>query len=178
MISCRRQQCNAGFRKIVLSYENTNKILQTPRKALQKYEMKNTRKTPATTEHDLLQLYLMLSKQIHTLFLEPVKAIAAQRAENNKQYKIEKLSKKFEKFPEGIKEDMTGKPSVDIQKVIYNVSSCDLPESEKMVMSKGFNDALTPKRVPNEEIICDVQTAICELEDTEKKSPGRSRKNH
>ena len=65
-------------------------------------------------------------------------------------------------------ERVIDKNSNNNKKKVINISSYELISDEMEVLSKGLNFAVAPNRIPNEEIICDIEYGIKSLNDEDK----------
>lgn len=63
---------------------------------------------------------------------------------------------------------VTDNNSNNNNKKVINISTYELIKDEIKVLSKGLNFAVAPNRIPNEEIICDIEEGIKYLNDEDK----------
>ncbi|GJQ76066.1 hypothetical protein Trydic_g10279 [Trypoxylus dichotomus] len=82
-------------------------------------------------------------------------------AESLKKHLVEKQTAKFQRI------DNAKQYKLDPSRMVVNLTNKTLPPEAISILEKGSNFAVTPKSVPKEEIIANVETAIRRLPATE-----------
>ena len=99
---------------------------------------------------------------------DKVKSVHAITSEREMTAVKERHVQKFERLQAGkASDDGIGENFVDKDKWVINLSSKQLTENEKNLLSKGMKFAITPKHVPKKEIISTVEGALTGIDKPE-----------
>nr|CAI5869058.1 unnamed protein product [Callosobruchus analis] len=86
---------------------------------------------------------------------EKIDSITSRVMENERERHISIQKKKFEK-PASTKKST---PALDTKRTVVNISKRNLFEDEISVLAKGGNFVITPKKIPTEDIIANLESA-------------------
>ena len=143
----------------------TQKILKKASVALLRNSINRTCFDLDCVSLQLYHLHLELSSVLHPTTFQKLDHFAALRAEDQADKVTQKQVKKFDNLSKHQKSPVViaSVKKLDPNTVVRNFSSHILSKPEQDVLSKGFNFAVTPNRLPTESIICGVEAALIGL---------------
>ncbi|XP_072401602.1 uncharacterized protein [Diabrotica undecimpunctata] len=141
--------------------QKTKNILRRASLALIRESIHDTRREIDQINSRLLKLHLILGNTLHPVLWNILDTLSNFRAETNADLTKTKQIKKFERL--SLEQQPRETPQQDTCKLVYNFSNFTLDEATKSVLSKGFNFAVAPARIPIENIICEVESSITNI---------------
>ncbi|XP_072395251.1 uncharacterized protein [Diabrotica undecimpunctata] len=141
--------------------QKTKNILRRASLALIRESIHDTRREIDQINSRLLKLHLILGNTLHPVLWNILDTLSNFRAETNADLTKTKQIKKFERL--SLEQHPRETPQQDTCKLVYNFSNFTLDEATKSVLSKGFNFAVAPARIPIENIICEVESSITNI---------------
>ena len=132
------------------------RIYNRTEKALLRERIQNTRRNLAEVDKKLLGLFYQLSSKLHRSDWDKIDAISFRSMENELQKSTERQKNKFQRLTKNSGSDQT----LDNRRTVINVSNRNLSQEEVSVLAKGGNFAITPKEIPKEEIIANLESAL------------------
>ena len=118
--------------------------------------IQNTRRNLAEVDKKLLGLFYQLSSKLYRSDWDKIDAISFRSMENELQRSTERQKSKFQRLTKNSRSSQT----LDTQRTVINVSNRNLSQEEVSVLAKGGNFAITPKEIPKEEIIANLESAL------------------
>jgi len=155
---CRDHQVVPKFLQLKNPFcsKQTNTILRQASLKLVKERITFTKRHLAELSRQLLDLHLFLSSSLDPQLWETLDRVTHEQAIRTAEMKTETQKRKFQKL---IPQDKT---SV-LTHTVKNLSKHQLSEAQVSVLAKGYNFAVAPKKIPTEEIISRIETAIYHL---------------
>jgi hypothetical protein len=111
----------------------------------------------------LLNLHLELSNILDQHHWDLIDRISCLHAENELDKVTKTQKNKFDRLMSKQRPNPKPYPTLENKKTVINRSSKQLSENATTLLSKGMNFAIAPARIPQEEIITEVETAIRHL---------------
>ncbi|XP_023028767.2 uncharacterized protein [Leptinotarsa decemlineata] len=149
-----------------LKTQATENIMRITSFALLRANIHDARRQLNETDTQRLRLHTTLSNIIHPLIWDKIDTLAEFRAEKDFNITTEKQKDKFN----SLSLTQTRKnniPRIEATRVVYNCSSKHLVEASTEALAKGFNFAVAPGRIPVENIISNVESALNRIDDKE-----------
>ncbi|XP_072384331.1 uncharacterized protein [Diabrotica undecimpunctata] len=140
--------------------QKTKNILRRASLALIRESIHDTRREIDQINSRLLKLHLILGNTLHPVLWNILDTLSNFRTETNADLTKTKQIKKFERL--SLEQQPIETPQQDTCKLVYNFSNFRLDEATKSVLSKGFNFAVAPARIPIENI-CEVESSITNI---------------
>ncbi|XP_072392324.1 uncharacterized protein [Diabrotica undecimpunctata] len=141
----------------------TKNILKRASLALTREAIQDSRRDIDKVNSELLKLYLTLSNKVHPIMWNIFDKLTNFRSETDADLTKKKQIKKFEKLILQQRPKNKELPTTESSNLVYNFSNLTLDEATNSVLSKGFNFAIAPTRIPIENIISEVETTITKL---------------
>lgn len=143
---------------------SVSQILTKTSFALIRNEIKYIRFKLDTLSKEILQSHIKLANTLHPLLWNQLDNLIEFRTENNKQINTNRHINKFNRLQNKIKK-LTPQQTLDSNKLIHNLTDLQLNPDMISILSKGFNFGVVPPKIPNEDIITGIESAICKLND-------------
>ncbi|XP_072401183.1 uncharacterized protein [Diabrotica undecimpunctata] len=141
----------------------TKNILRRASFALIREAIHDTRRDIDKVNSELLELHLVLSNSLHPILWNTLETLSNFRAETNADLTKIKQLKKFNSLTAEQRPRKKETPPTETHKLVYNFSNLELNEATTSVLSKGFNFAVAPARIPVENIISEVESSITNI---------------
>ncbi|XP_011861944.1 PREDICTED: uncharacterized protein LOC105558715, partial [Vollenhovia emeryi] len=156
---CRDHQTVPNFLQIKSPFppsKQSTAILRQASLRLLRERIATTKKGLAETSKKLLELHLSLSYKLEPDLWQTIDRITHEQATRSAELRTKTQKEKFAKMKP---HTQTAAPPL-IEK---NLSSQTLSPAETAILAKRHNFAVTPSRIPTEEIISQIETAIFQL---------------
>ncbi|KAK9874835.1 hypothetical protein WA026_005651 [Henosepilachna vigintioctopunctata] len=137
----------------------SHRIYNRLERALLRERIHETRRELAKLDSELLSVHLLISQKMNNWDWERVDRIIYNTMSSEMKKSTERQKRKFEQCDTNTKP----RPILDVNKTVVNISSHQLSDHEESILAKGGNFAVTPRNVPVEEIIANIEAGIRNL---------------
>nr|XP_060622650.1 uncharacterized protein LOC132769734 [Anolis sagrei ordinatus] len=120
------------------------------------------RKELANTDKELLHLHINISQKMNSQDWDKIDNLTYRKMEKNMVVHTNRQKQKFHK-----RQKQQPKPELDTSRTIINLTDRQLSEDQVSILAKGGNFAVTATRIPVENIIANVESAIYRLPEEE-----------
>ncbi|XP_062837651.1 uncharacterized protein LOC134299269 [Anolis carolinensis] len=120
------------------------------------------RKELANTDKELLHLHINISQKMNTQDWDKIDSLTYKKMEKDMVLHTKRQKQKFDKCRK-----QQPKPELDKSRTIINLTDRQLTEDQVSILEKGGNFAVTTTRIPVENIIANVESAIYQLPEEE-----------
>ena len=162
LLRCREQNTVPKF-VIIKNNINSKKATRIYRQAelaLVRERIQEIRRKLDSVSSKLYKLHLELSSILNNEDWDKLDALSSAKAELKSKSNTKRQTKKFEAIS---KKDIGNNKHLDQDRVVQNLSDYPLSDAAKSLLAKGLNFAITPKSIPVEDIISNVESAIRDL---------------
>ena len=162
LLRCRDTGIIPGFLKIrrLFKTSQAHRIYNRMEKAMLRERIHNIRKELAKLDKELFGIHLRVSNVMTKEDWGKFDNISHLSMQTRMTENTERQKKKFDKFS-------PVKPTIDTSRTVVNLTKYELTQDQISVLSKGRNFAITPNKIPVEDIISSVEASIRSLPESE-----------
>jgi hypothetical protein len=146
--------------------QTISKILKNASLALIRDAIRSKRRKLDDISRHLYDAHCHLASKLHPVLWKELDFLTNQRAEDNATLITERQQKKYNGL-QAKQVRQTTAHQLDPTKVVHNLSDYPLDQATLSALAKGFNFAVAPSRVPTEDIITGVESAVFSLPEKE-----------